>query len=287
MRDYADWTAFLARRIEASLSTGAAFELPPEGARRFVFLTAVDDSLVESVGARAMAVRIAGWLAFHLSIWHESATWFGWSALELFPERVSAFSPEDLYSNLLGIHLASYVIEAGAASSEAEFNRAMDVAIRDALLALGALPREATRRALESVDGLWWDSSQRLPDMRVVSRRNFELGPTLTPWRIPQEWAASQAPGFAEDLRAHCPSDNRAPATLRYPTEVAGRPIASIARFDLELEPSLAALVPRTQPDTRWLSQSELASLVTHIRGDNERVFGVGFDRSTIDEVAR
>jgi hypothetical protein len=39
-------------------------------------------------------------------VWREIATWYGWSALTLFPEEASAFSPEDLYSNLPDIKLA-------------------------------------------------------------------------------------------------------------------------------------------------------------------------------------
>ena len=287
VRDYADWTAFLARRIEASLSTGAAFELPAEGGRRFVFLTRVDDALVESVGARVAAVRIAGWLAFQLSAWHESATWFGWSSLDLFPEVASAFSPEDLYSNLLGIQLASYAIEVGAAESEADFNRAMGAALASALRTLGALPRDGTRRALEAVDGLWWDSGRRLPELRVVLRRNFELGPGLIPWRISEPWAEAHAPRFAQDLNEHCRAHNPAPAELRYSTDLAGRPIEELARMDVELEPALAQRIPRGDPGSRWLSQAELADLVVAIRADNERIFGVGFDGPAPVQVTR
>ena len=66
----------------------------------------VDPEIVAAHGRRAVAVPLAQWIAFQLSTWHEIATWFGWSALSIFPEEASAFSPEDLYSNLLGIRIA-------------------------------------------------------------------------------------------------------------------------------------------------------------------------------------
>jgi Protein of unknown function (DUF4056) len=37
--------------------------------------------------------------------WHEIAIWYGWANVPMFSERPSAFSPEDMYSNLLGIRI--------------------------------------------------------------------------------------------------------------------------------------------------------------------------------------
>ena len=44
----------------------------------------------------SLTMAIARRLAFQLSIWHEIATWYGWSAVPGYPEKLSAFSPEDL-----------------------------------------------------------------------------------------------------------------------------------------------------------------------------------------------
>lgn len=275
VRDYADWTVFLSRRLEATLATGGAFELPEEGARRFVFLTALDADLIARVGRRALAVEIAQWLAFQLSVWHETATWYGWSSIELFPERVSAFSPEDLYSNLLGIHLGSYLVLSGAGETEEGFNRGMDEAIRDVLRRLGAMPPAATRRALDSIDGLWWDSQERLPSERVVLRRNMSLGPELVPWRIPQSRAVGNSADEWERLCAGLP---QSAVRLRYATQVEGIPFDQIAKLDLLLENPLAARVPLPDPQSHWLDQRDLPGIVERIRVENAREFGPGHD---------
>ena len=89
---------------------GGRIELPDEGGLRVVYVVAADPAVLEGVGRTEYAIRLAEWLAFELSIWHEIATWFGWSALSGFPELASAFSPEDLYSNLLGTRLAGQAL---------------------------------------------------------------------------------------------------------------------------------------------------------------------------------
>ena len=150
----------------------------------------------------------------------------------LFPERASAFSPEDLYSNLLGIRIANYVIQSGGDASERAFNRAMDEALAEALRQLGAAPPEVTRSALDAVDGLWWDSEERLPKKGVVLRRNFGLGPEIVPWQIPADRFTAQLRADREELCSGLP---RSPAVLRYPTRVEGLVFAEVAKLDVRI----------------------------------------------------
>ncbi|OWA85706.1 hypothetical protein BV377_29140, partial [Klebsiella pneumoniae] len=44
--------------------------------------------------------QLAGHLAFEIALWHEIAQWYGFQSVPGFSEEISAFSPEDLYSNL-------------------------------------------------------------------------------------------------------------------------------------------------------------------------------------------
>ena len=241
-----------------------------------MFLSAIDPGLVARVGRRTLAVRLGQWLAFQLSLWHETATWYGWSAIDLFPELASAFSPEDLYSNLLGIHVASYVIQSGEAETENQFNQGMDRAIRDVLRLLGAMPPDATRRAFDVVDGLWWDSRERLPSKRLVLRRNLNIGPDLAPWRIP---AALVAGRLEEDHNRYCADLPLEPTVLRYPTEVGGIGFERIAKLDLQVEEPLAEAFPLPDPTSLWLSQRDLSAIVERVRAENAREFGPEHDR--------
>ncbi len=45
--------------------------------------------------------------------------------------------------------------------------------LREALERLDVLPLADARRVMSSLDGLWWDSQQRLPNDLLVRRRAF------------------------------------------------------------------------------------------------------------------
>jgi hypothetical protein len=47
--------------------------------------------------------------------------------------------------------------------------------LKAALIKLGPLPVAASRRAFEYVDGIWWDSTKRVPDNLIVRHRSFHL----------------------------------------------------------------------------------------------------------------
>ena len=77
-----------------------------------------------------LAAWLAGHLAFEIAQWHEIAQWYGFQSVPGFSEEISAFSPEDLYSNLLGARLAINVILSGHGGSVEAYNRAMEAALK-------------------------------------------------------------------------------------------------------------------------------------------------------------
>jgi len=183
VRDNADRTLYFAAQIGRIAATGGAFPIAGEGAERRIIVRPLDPRLVKAYGFREVVTRLAEWLDFQASIWHEIATWYGWASTR-FSEQPSAFSPEDLYSNLVGVKIAGTIIRRQQASSEIEYNRAVTVLLKDALGKLGPLPKDATRRAFAYVDGVWWDSTKRVPDNQLVRHRNFDIGPSLSPWKL-------------------------------------------------------------------------------------------------------
>ena len=181
VRDNADRTVFFASQIEQLAATGGTIPLSGDGAgaRHRIVLKPLDKQLVRAHGLREVVVSLAEWLDYQAGIWHEITTWYGWASTP-FSERPSAFSPEDLYSNFVGLKIAGTIFRRHAATSELEYERAVTAAIRDALIKLGPLPQAASRRAFEYVDGIWWDSTKRVPDNMIVRHRNFNIGPKLT-----------------------------------------------------------------------------------------------------------
>ena len=128
VRDWSDWTIFLGTTFAASADTGVVLELPAEGGPRRIELRPMPMKLIEAVGLRRIASSLAQWTAFQLSIWHEIITWYGWHAVRGWPEEASAYSPDDLYSNLIGIRIAGAITaRRGATSSEGLYNEALDL----------------------------------------------------------------------------------------------------------------------------------------------------------------
>jgi hypothetical protein len=183
VRDNADNTLALTAAVARSLETGANVEIPPQGAAMRVRLLAVKPEAIRKYGRMQLAAALAQWIAYQLSIWHEIATFYG-ASLARWPEKISAFSPEDLYSNQIGVRLAAGVILAKGARSDLEYALSMDAWIKRALERLGAVSQKDTRAAMRAVDGVWWDSEKRIPDWTLVRRRQFETDPYLRPWRI-------------------------------------------------------------------------------------------------------
>ena len=77
--DYADWTIFFASRLCHGLGEGLSLELPDEAGGRRLLVEPVGNVLIDRHGPEDLAIAVAQWAAFQLSIWHEIATWFGWS----------------------------------------------------------------------------------------------------------------------------------------------------------------------------------------------------------------
>lgn len=174
LRDQADWTAFLYNLISQNVILNQPLiqlKLGYEGGLKTLKIY-IPNHLKEDD-----LMTIAGRIAYDLSVWHEIGTWNGTSLLPLLPEKYSAFSIEDGYSNLLGILLG---IE--ALKSNLPFEEAMTLLISRELSSLEALPsKEDTHKAMMEVEGDWWSLSKRLPNKNLMKKREFNLYPCITP----------------------------------------------------------------------------------------------------------
>jgi hypothetical protein len=234
VRDNADRTIYLASQITRMAVTGGTIPLTGEGARRRIVVKPLDRQLVRTYGLREVVISLAEWLDHYAGLWHEIATWYGWSSTP-FPERPSAFSPEDIYSNRLGARIAGTVVRRHTRATELVYDHEVTALLRDTMIELGPLPRAATRRAFEYVDGIWWDSSKRIPDNLLVRHRNFDIGPELSPWTIPDAASFSTAPAARKEFDRYCQGDWR-PLRLRVPDRLGNVPFGRLAT--LEIEPS-------------------------------------------------
>jgi hypothetical protein len=274
VRDYADWAIYLGAHLYEHLDAGVTIDLPSEGGRRRVRLDPVDAAFLRHHDSVALTMAMAQWLAFQLSVWHEVATWYGWSSTSVFSERVSAFSPEDLYSNALGTKIALATAFERSARSEALYDRSVDAWLREIVRLLGPTSKQTAIEAMQNLDGIWWDSTARLPDPGLVLRRNLSIGESLTPWLVPES-AASES--LKARLSRECGGWPR-PLALPNPAGFAGVPLRTLAALEIRVDASLA-----NQPPFDALgpvvTQDSFPAILEVIRQQNLREFGSRADR--------
>ncbi len=276
VRDYADWMLYVAAQLYGHLFDGERFELilPEEGGSRRIRLAPVDPAAVDQIGVRPLAIWLARWAVFQMSIWHEIATWFGYRAVPGFSERSSAFSPEDLYSNLLGVHVTAGLLYRHGARTERVYNRSVDAWFARILEVLGGVPRKAGLEAAMAVEGLWWDAERRVPDNALVMRRNLEIGERIAPWLVPPERVGS---ALEEALRASC-GEAREPLVLDNEISIDGIVFSDLVTFEVEVDDALLAQEPFASLG-RTVTQRDFPAIVERVREQARSEFGPAVDR--------
>lgn len=191
VRDTADMTVYIFSQLLPRLGQAFTLDLESELAQRRLVFTAFTPP-TDPAERYTLAAWLAAHLAYQVAEWHEIAQWYGFESVPGFSEGVSAFSPEDLYSNLLGARLAVSLILDGQTVSQGVYNAAMGTALTQALMHLGAQPPAMTRFHFDMLDGRWWNSQRRVPEKYLVLHRNFQMGDNRLPTRVPGEQSAPQ-----------------------------------------------------------------------------------------------
>ena len=194
----------------------------------------------------------------------------------MFPERASAFSPEDLYSNALGARLAGGVVALRQATTDRTYERTMDRWTREALEELGALDAGLGMAAADEVDGIWWDSGRRVPDPGLVLRRSFDVGTVVEPWTVGRSGARARS-----WEAAHCP-EGAEPLPLRISERLGEVRFAEVAR--LEIRPA-GTVREHLRPGGR---RAHAGGVPAHRRDDPRRgAAGVRAARGSLGRVPR
>ena len=191
LRDQADWTAYLFAHIMKNKENGLAIQrLGYEGGAKTLTILAPENMKAKDV------MKLAGKIAYDLSVWHEIATWFGASYIPLLPERFSSFSVEDAYSNLLGVHLGIKALQ-----SELPYEEAMTKLIYETLEELDAVGSvQETHDAMESVHNIWWTREKSLPSKKILLYRQLDIYPEVNPLTVPDEKYNTPLPALAVPL---------------------------------------------------------------------------------------
>jgi hypothetical protein len=184
IRDTADLTVALFYYFYENIGKTTTVELRRELGKATMKLKAFDASKFSNKERWLLASALAARKAYQMAVAHEIAQWHGYRSFELFSEEVSAYSPEDLYSNLLGAKVASTVINNKLALSSESFNKHMTIWLEKTIQALEPASKYETNELLMTVDGTWWDSDRRLPSKELVIKRNYNTSDVQTPLLI-------------------------------------------------------------------------------------------------------
>lgn len=181
VRDTADNTTGLFYKIYPQLGKEFTIELEPELGARTIHFKAFDVSVLSEMDKKKLSIELAAYYAFKMAQGHEISQWHDFKSFPLFPELVSAYSLEDLYSNLLGAKLASKLLMDGLSQSVDDYNRNMSVWLYQSLQYLQPLDKELSAQAFDAVDGTWWDSNTPIPQKYMILKRNYNLTMQQTP----------------------------------------------------------------------------------------------------------
>jgi Protein of unknown function (DUF4056) len=152
-----------------------------------------DVGVVNIPTTKDQVLALAGSIAFVNSWAHELQTWGDTTVLNP-AEDYSAFSPEDLSSNIVGIKAGTRAIQSEVTDSDSSFNQQMDATLTQMMKELGAQEKDKTDAALDSVKavaggtdltGKWWmyDPESAINGFVRLLRRNFDG----KAWKIAQE----------------------------------------------------------------------------------------------------
>jgi len=178
LRDQIDWTRFLYTTILNNRGKGEVIlSLRKEGGRKTLYLN------VPAQLENRDCILLAGKIAYDLSLWHEISTWFGASTLPLIPEKFSSFTVEDVYSNLLGIHVGMKVL-----NSKLPFNATATKIIGSTLDSLDAVKTaKETYEAYDVVHDIWFTNKKRIPRANITLKRDLDVLRSSRPWIIPNQ----------------------------------------------------------------------------------------------------
>ncbi|MEO8088183.1 MAG: DUF4056 domain-containing protein, partial [Bacteroidota bacterium] len=230
LRAAIDWTVYLTFTI---LSDQQEIKLTPEaGDLKLYFKNTESLSTLDIV---EMSQRIA----FERLEWHEAASWHYHRPYHFRSDQLSAFTPEDTYSNFLGTAIGKQVALRILNNLETRsYAEIVTEEINEAIKALEPVAsKKLCKKAYDIVDrhkqlqlpadkrnnDVWWDSSILFRDQRYVFKRDIDMGPEIDPWLVP----------LANELG--CP-DEQSPEIFTIPS-IAGSGISFDSYYDFTITP--------------------------------------------------
>ena len=275
VRDQSDWTIYLATEFARHIVSGQVIDLPDEGGTRRIVLTPPEGIRLAEIDITAVSAALAQWTAFQLSVWHEIATWYGWTQVAGFPQTSSAFSPDDLYSNVVGMRVGNAIAHRYRLGSSLTYNDNAQAWIEQLIRHLGPVDKELRHRG----DGV---ARPGVVELEGADSRSRPRAPPQPRDREPDRTVAAARLGPLtrppDQTRRSLRHPAREPVALQYPQFVLGRPISEWVRLKIVVDENLA-----TQPPFDWMGREadhvDFPVILSAIRRQIRETFGEWGDR--------
>lgn len=227
VRDTADNAVALFYKIYKNLGQDARIELPVEIGPRYIQLSAFETEHLSIKQRQEVAAYMAARLAYFMAEAHEVAQWHGYRTWVPWSEEVSAYSPEDLYSNMLGAKIATALLSNNLTMNRELYNQHMTSWLSATLAWLEPVSKEHTNALFEAIDGHWWDSTQALPSKYMLLLRHYELGDEQAPYLVDNKLIGQSS---KSTLLSEIVTNKRAAKPLSLPSTIHGIEIDSVAK---------------------------------------------------------
>lgn len=176
LRLAADYTKCVAKKAYDCISnneSGFTFKLPVEPSVHHININYPSnwnylDKIKKDNVARDMSLKLAPYIAFSATTWHEMLTLKGYKCMAIVPEDASGFSWEDSYSNLLGCLLSVEAMK----DTKHSYDEAMTIVINNEMNKLGIQSASFAKNASEKMRGNWFTGNFWV----VMKKRNFDVG---------------------------------------------------------------------------------------------------------------
>ena len=194
IRGNADNTRYLVKKMRSALennSKGFGFTITGELSRHTVKLTypaGWETNPDKERIINEIAYATGPYLSHQATVWHEILTWFGVHFIGFEQEFNSAFSWDDMYSNVLGTQLAVKAMKTPGQS----FDQAMTNELNKKLKELNVQPREVAIKASDKMRNIWY-TGNLVPDMKI---RHLDIGLDgyISPMLVPGITECTDAP---------------------------------------------------------------------------------------------
>ncbi len=187
LRDAADRTAYCAKiTLEKLMGGDTKFSFRVlEPSQYFITINYPDNWAElpnkEEIASEASIV-LGQYFAYITMVWHEIITWYGYKCTAFFSEYISSFSWEDIYSDVIGTHLAAEALR----KEGYDFDNAMTILIDQELQDLMVKPANVAKSAEQKIARKWYEGF--IYPFVFLKKRNLDIGlddDCITPWLVP------------------------------------------------------------------------------------------------------